>query len=46
MFGLVRLAVFTVLAFIAGMVYQTLAHSTACEAQGGRVTKGICVGNG
>ncbi|MFD3190023.1 hypothetical protein ACFMPD_07080 [Sedimentitalea sp. HM32M-2] len=44
MFGLIRLAIFVLLAFVTGVFYERSAHTDRCLDAGGRVTGGLCEG--
>jgi len=44
MFRLIRLAFFTGAAFVAGFLYAETSRSERCEARGGTVVEGLCLG--
>ncbi|MEL7258860.1 MAG: hypothetical protein AAFN80_13595 [Pseudomonadota bacterium] len=46
MFRLIRLVIFTMLAFVAGVFYERLNTSEACEALGGDMAGGLCTDGG
>ncbi|WP_338550067.1 hypothetical protein [Roseovarius phycicola] len=46
MFRLIRLVIFTMLAFVAGVFYERSNTSQACDALGGDMAGGLCITQG
>ncbi|GGH37047.1 hypothetical protein SAMN05444007_10971 [Cribrihabitans marinus] len=44
MFGLLRLPILVLIAFVAGMFYERNAHTDRCLDAGGRVVDDLCQG--
>ncbi len=44
MFGLIRLAIFVLVAFVTGVFYERNAHKDRCLDAGGRVVASLCEG--
>ncbi len=43
MFRLIRLAMFTAIAFVAGLLYERFQASERCAAAGGEQVRGLCM---
>ncbi|SFR09591.1 hypothetical protein [Poseidonocella sedimentorum] len=46
MFGLIRLVIFALFAFAAGVLFERQQASEKCLATGGTMTAGLCLGAG
>lgn len=44
MFGLIRLVILTMFAFVAGLLYERANAGERCGAAGGEMQAGLCVG--
>lgn len=43
MFRLIRLVIFVMFAFVAGVFYERAANSERCTANGGTMEDGLCL---
>lgn len=44
MFRPVRMIILTLFVFVAGVFYERAAHKENCNARGGEMSEGLCLG--